>query len=386
LHRSAPFYVVPCLAVGTVALAFSFAKREWNTDAAVLGAALVATSPLFFNEALQPMSDVPAAFWMLLATMMAWRRPEPRPMVWGIAGGMATLTRPPLLLAVIVAAAIAGWRKREILTGGAVLSVFVCALLAAQWHMYGNPLVSGHGGGTQLFTLAAVPHNLVAQAKWLMITHTPLTIPAFLLAFRAQRQAAVRSLLVFLAVTAPYLFYSVRFDDWEMNRFLLPGWLLVLITCAGGIVSVVRGSSVKARLVTSGVAVAAAAGSLLFLSTHHALDYWQQEMKYPLVGSWLRTNTSTNAVFIASLHSGSIKFYTGRPTLRMEGIPSEAMLGTIEALERANFTPIVVLEPGSETHSFFDTLGGNAGLSYWPLASVRGTTIMRLSAGSRANQ
>jgi len=219
-----------------------------------------------------------------------------------------------------------------------------------------------------------------------MITHTPLTIPAFMLAFRAQRRTAVRSLLVFLAVAAPYVFYAVRFDDFEMNRFLLPGWLLVLITCAGGIASVVRGSPVKTRLVTSVVAVAAAAGSLLFLSRNHVLDFWQQEMKYPLVSAWLRTNTSSNAVFIASLHSGSIKFYTGRPALRMEGIPSAAMLGTVQALERSDFTPIAVLEPGPETDDFFRRLRGNPGVSYWPLGSVRGTSIMRLSTDARASQ
>ena len=296
------------------------------------------------------------------------------------------LTRPPLLLAAVVAAAIAGWRRRDMLIGGTVVSLFVCALLAAQWHMFGNPLVSGHGGGAQLFTFAAAPHNIVAQAKWLMITHTPLTIPAFMLAFRAQRRTAVRALLVFLAVAAPYVFYAVRFDDFEMNRFLLPGWLLVLITCAGGIASVVRGSPVKARLVTSVVALAAAAGSLLFLSTNHVLDFWQQEMKYPLVSAWLRTNTSSNAVFIASLHSGSIKFYTGHPTLRIDGIPSDAMRGTVETLERSRFTPIVVLESGPETDYFFDRLRANRGVSYWPLASVRGTTIMRLSTETHANQ
>ena len=137
---------------------------------------------------------------------------------------------------------------------------------------------------------------------------------------------------------------------------------------------------------SSVIALAAAAGSLLFLSTNHVLDFWQQEMKYPLVSAWLRTNTSSNAVFIASLHSGSIKFYTGRPTLNIAAIPTDAIPGTVAALERSDFTPIVVLEFGPETDDFFDRLRGNPGLSYWPLGSVRGTTIMRLNTDARASQ
>ena len=192
LNRTAPFYVVPCLAVGTVALAFSFAKREWDTETALLAAALVATSPVFFTMAIQPMSDVPAAFWMLLGTLSAWRRPNPGR--WsGVspAGWPCSRDRHCFSLRSSLRRSRAGG-DGNMLIGGTVVSLFVCALLAAQWHMFGNPLVSGHGGGAQLFTAAAAPHNIVAQAKWLMITHTPLTIPAFMLAFRAQRRTAVR--------------------------------------------------------------------------------------------------------------------------------------------------------------------------------------------------
>jgi hypothetical protein len=98
--RVGPFVVAPALA--TVLLVFRFARRTADPVTAGLAAAITATMPIFVDMALQPMSDVPAAFWLVLSGSFLWRpRPRPRAIAAALAAGMAILTRPPLLLAML---------------------------------------------------------------------------------------------------------------------------------------------------------------------------------------------------------------------------------------------------------------------------------------------
>jgi len=366
-----------------VVLTYALAKRTWDAPTAVFAASLVTASPIFVNMAIQPMSDIPSVFWLLLAAAAAWR-PEPRPVLWGIASGMAMLTRPPLLLATLVLAATGRWSLRQLLIGGGVLSAFLLVLVAAQWHMYGHPFASGHGNAGQLFNMASMPHNVVAQMKWLLATHTPLLIPTFVLGVYRCKREGFRALLTFLAVGLPYAFYSVPFDDWEMIRFLLPGLVFVLIICASGVIWIVRSSPVSATLLSAVAAAGVAASSLAFLSKHGVFDVWQQELKYPLVASWVQENTPKTTVAIASLHSGSLKYYTGLPTLRMEAIPPIALVRTVLALERSGLNPYAVLEVGPELSLFLAQVHPETSpsLRLTPIGSIRGTVIIRLSTSS----
>ena len=82
----------------------------------LLAAALLAVDPLFAAYAIQPMSDVPATCWLLAAVWLCTggsgqRRGLTRP-ARGVCAGMAMLTRPALLPAVVVLLVLRG-RRRE---------------------------------------------------------------------------------------------------------------------------------------------------------------------------------------------------------------------------------------------------------------------------------
>jgi hypothetical protein len=161
---------------------------------------------------------------------------------------MATLTRPPLLLAVIAVAATARWPlDRRTFAGAAIIAAFTAALVAIQWRLYGHPLMSGYGSAGSLFALGAIPGNTAVHLKWLTINYTPLAFVAFAAGARRDRRLAVRAVVTLLAVALPYALYASRFDDWEVTRFLLPGWVFVLLVCASGVTGLTAASRGSTR-------------------------------------------------------------------------------------------------------------------------------------------
>jgi hypothetical protein len=186
-----------------------------------------------------------------------------------------------------------------------------------------------------------------------------------------------------MATAAPYLVYAPRFEDWEILRFLLPTLPFVFISCASGVVWLANGVNhpLRANIVATVVAIAIAAGSYAFLLDHSTFDLHVSEMKYPLVGEWFARNTPQNAVAISALHSGSLRFYSDRATLRMEALPEGALLETVNALQRAAYVPYVVLEQGDEYEEFEHRFHPDAigSLTITPEARIRGVQVLRLA-------
>ena len=158
-----------------------------------------------------------------------------------LAAGMAILTRPPLLLAALALGATTTWEtRRQAVTFATIVAATTVLFLALQRHIYGNAFVSGYGTAGQLFTLAALGHNLRFYGGWLLVICTPVLPPLFAIGAAAEPRLALRAGAVFLAVSAPYLIYAPPFEDWEILRFLLPGLPFVFVVCARGIVAIGR--------------------------------------------------------------------------------------------------------------------------------------------------
>ena len=377
------FVVAPVLAIATVCLVFGFARREADGVTAGLAAAITAVTPIFVDLALQPMSDVPATFWIVLSGFCLWR-PRPLSAVGALAAGMAILTRPPLLPAAIVLGATTKWEsRRQAITFAVIVTVTTMGFVALQRHLYGNPLVSGYGTAAHLFTLTALPHNLWFYGKWLLIICTPALPVLFAIGAAAEPRLGVRAGALFLAVSAPYLVYAPPFEDWEILRFLLPGLPFVFVVCAKGVVSIggARSRPAGAYVAATMAALLLAGGSYAFLQGQHVFNLAVQEERYRLVGEWFRTNTPAQAVAISSLHSGSLRIYAGRATLRAELVPDGALAATVSALERAGYVPYIALEQGDEYPEFDRRvrLFSDPALDVIPAGRVRGVAFLRLA-------
>ena len=93
------FLVVPVLGALSVWLTFVVGRRVDRPLTGAAAALLLACSPTFLYQVVQPMSDVPATAWWLLAIACSIEREDGsnRPGIAGLATSMAVLTRPNLL-------------------------------------------------------------------------------------------------------------------------------------------------------------------------------------------------------------------------------------------------------------------------------------------------
>jgi hypothetical protein len=350
--KSAAWYVAPALAAGTTALSYLIARRITSSIGAILAAALVATSPVLVNSAIQPMSDVPAAFWLAAAVCGSLAG---FPFGAGICAGLAALTRPPLLLAAIVIPIACSRDRRFRLMYAAGAGPAILALFALQWTYYGHPFMSGYGSAGELFTLGVVGANMRNYVYWLLLVVTPLVPVGIVLAFRhGSGRFARLATTVFAAVALPYIFYAAVYADWEVLRFLLPGLVPLLISCADGFVSALEHSRCRRWIapLAAAFAFAAASASYAYLTSHGVFGLWHQEAKYPLVGEWFVRNTGAGAIAMSSLHSGSIRQYGNRTTVRWDAVPSGRLEETVFALVRHGHRCYLVLDGTSERDSF----------------------------------
>jgi hypothetical protein len=188
--ETGPFLVSPVAATLSVLL-IALLAREFGLGpiGCVCAAVILAVCPVFVFQALQPMSDVVATFWALLAILAALRARNRRrwAAVSGLAVGIGILVRPtstlvalPVLLAITRRA-----RTLAAFFAGAVPSALM--LLAYDWICYGHPLRTGYGVGGALadFALANFLPRFRHYARWLLeMLGPPLAAWAIFLARR----------------------------------------------------------------------------------------------------------------------------------------------------------------------------------------------------------
>jgi hypothetical protein len=178
LHRGAVFLVVPLCAAVCVWLSFVLGRALNDDLTGAIAATLLATSPTFLFQSVQPMSDVPVtAFW--LAALVAARIPTPlRATAAGFLASVAIAIRPNLApLAALPAALILmsspHARMRRILVFMAAAAPMLLLLAYIQYVRYGSPLASGYGTFGELFSLSNVEPNLNRYPRWMNAAHTP---------------------------------------------------------------------------------------------------------------------------------------------------------------------------------------------------------------------
>jgi hypothetical protein len=195
--------------------------------------------------------------------------------------------------------------------------------------------------------------NVTNFGKWLTYSHTPLfwlCWPAALFVLRHDGRAWQLS-AVAAAAAAPYLFYIV-FDDWESSRFLLPAIALITILSVRAVSGAIGSLGATGAVGTMGIAFACAIASHQFLDRQGIYRLKTLEAKYALVGEWFKRNTSERVVVLAGLHSGSIRLYGDRATIRWDEIPEHSLSPTLRSLISAGFEPYLALDLPSEPALF----------------------------------
>ena len=377
------FFVVPCCSALTVWLAYLLGRRLFAAPAiALAGAALLAASPVFLYQIMNAMSDVPVtAAWTLAIVLVV----SNRPLLSGLATAAVILLRPnlaPLAGVLVVWAALANPRSVPRLGAGIATGVF--GALYVNWRLYGSPLTSGYGDLSQYYAWQFALPNLRRYPVWLVDTQTPLVALAALffatpMLLPSPRFAYPRTLLggTIIVVFLSYLFYT-PFDAWWFLRFLLPMWPVVTLLTAASLDALARRWTGRWATAVVWVVVAAVGWHGVRLAIDRsAFDLGRGDRRYVNVARFVAAHTEPDAVIISRQHSGSLRHYAGRLTLRFDWLERAALDRAIAFLRSTGRHPYIVLDD-DEVPMFRERFGARSrfgALDWRPLAILAAPQI-----------
>ena len=379
----AVYFVAPVTGIVTLWLVYRRASKWHDAESALLATALVAWNPLVVAYAKQPMSDMPATMWVMLSVLLAVGASRASAFGAGLAAGAAVITRPALFVAAAViplAAARGDTARQRLATAGAGLTLMLLVLMAIQDLLFGSPFQTGYGTGATLFSWSHFGTNLgiFTRHGWQVLG--PLFIPGLVIGmFAARPESRGTPLAIFAAVTLPYLFY-LPFDHWETLRFLLPGLVPLTIVVANGLIHIARlprKPAVTAAVLIAFLAIVAGRSEIL-LRASNVWDVAALEARYPLAGEWISVNTPQASVVMANQHSGSLRWYGKRQTIRWDFIAPEQLVTTVRELQAHGATVYVALE-GDEVAMFDRRFAGVIDeLQVDHVGRVRNVSFLRL--------
>jgi len=389
---AAIFAVVPLMGLLAVWCTWLLGSRLAGPGAGAASALLLACSPTFLYQLVQPMSDVPAAaLWTAaLATALGpearGRGTAARGVAAGLLTGAAIMMRPNLApLAAIPLLLL--WPSRAAAlasAGGVAPGVVAVALLQAA--VYGSPLRSGYGDLKQLFSLAYVPTNLVNYPAWLASAHTPVLALGAIAPLVAARRAVAWLLLAFVAgVFAAYLPY-VPFTDWWYTRFLLPALPALVVLTVMVLERAARALPRRAAVAVLTVVVLASGG--YWLARANALEVFRVktlEQKYAELGRFAASRLPRNAIVLAAQPAGSVRFYARLPTLSWDAIDPAWLERVFAECRARGLVPYLAVE-GWEAESFRSRFRGHSPAADldWPPRAVIGNVIAVYDVADRA--
>ena len=337
-----PFVIVPLGGALLVLSTYLIGLRLGSSTLGLLAALLVATSPPFLLMHFVNMSDVPVAgaiaiaCWCLLGTTIG------SAVGGSIALAAVLLIRPNLVPLVPV---IVGWlawriwqgrgdRSRHLWRAAIVLSgIAAASLVTAEiyWLLYGSPFQSGYGQTEAYFSPSHVGPNFRNYATWFTEAHTPLAFLGFVaLAFPvkalwpdvADRSAVVAFALLTVIVVGEFLFYLV-FADSSYLRFLLVFYPFIMLGLASIALAIARQHRTAGPAVAAALLLVVCANGVRVSLEWGVFDQGLLEAKIADVSEHVRRATADNSVVIAGQHSGSLRYYAGRVTMRWESLPED---------------------------------------------------------------
>jgi hypothetical protein len=299
---------------------------------------------VFLFQLMYPMSDVPVTAWWALCLVLLTVKRRDAALAAGVAAGLAVLTRPNLTPVLIVPGAFLLWaaatersargqavQRLLLFVTGPIPACLLVAYLNTEW--YGGPLSNGYGDLDYLYGLENLWPNATRYPRWLLDSQTPV---------------------VLLALAAPFLLGRPAGADSRTHgpRALVVTWLLFI---AAVIVTLVAWHGVQ------------------FAGSRAGFKFQEGERKYVAVGEYIAARLPDRAVFLSVQYSGSIRYYSGRLTVRFDWIPEHRLDSVIEQLRGLGYHPYIVLEQGEigSFHRRFQGRSALAALDWAPRARLR---------------
>jgi hypothetical protein len=379
--RDAIFLVVPVMGAWLVWSTFLVGRRI-NARVGLCAALVTACSPVFLFQLMQPMSDVPAAAWWTLAVALVLGDRRRDVVYAGLSSSAAILTRPNLLPLGIVLGLFLLLRPGRPLrhrSGDAAAFALACipgclGTAVIQQSFYGSPFGSGYGSLSALFSTAHIRPNVVRYARWLLETETPVALLALIAPVVVRPRARAWLLVAFAVVNAACYLPYVVFEDWWYLRFLLPALPLIAVLMVATIdACAARLSRRTAAVVTAAVSLAIAGVLVYEARDRQVFRLAQLESRYVRGGDYVARRLPSNALVVTALESGSVRYYSGRPTLVWDVLDPAWLDRALVFVRAQGYEPFLLFERFEE-QPFRERFTSSAiGMLDWPpMAEIAG--------------
>jgi hypothetical protein len=293
----------------------------------LLGAAVLAASPLYLYTSLWALSDVPATAWATAAVVAAWKCRE-RPalsLVSGVCVAVAFLVRPSnflILLPVVLAIGPSPGRLAAVALGALP---GIAGWMEVNHAAYGGYLQSGYGAIGNEFHAGLVAGTLAYCVRWLPILLSPIVLvsPGILAFLRRQPRAAAVLASWAAAFVAFYLPYRWTHENWWFLRFLLPAAPALIVASLIVLQQVFERLQARfpekwSRTLPQLLLLVAVVSEASQIGPLDAWSIGRGERKYGRVADWLGANAPGNSAVIAHQFSGALFYFTGVTLLRAD--------------------------------------------------------------------
>ena len=389
------FAVVPLFGVLLVWSTYLLGAR-FSRRVGLASAFLVACSPAFLFQLMQPMSDVPAAALWVLAAATVTSGKRRSPLAAGLAASAAIVMRPNLLPMGLVLGLFLLVRPerlwRECARDGAVFaaaSLPGCLLVAiVQAMFYGSPLRSGYGTLAALFAAEHIVPNVLRYATWMWQSHGFVWLVALAAPFVLPGWLTTLLLSLVIVNVACYLPYTV-FNDWWYLRFLLPAIAILMVlsmAAVDALLHLLRKPSWLARESTReasrtshtglsdrfGAIAFAILTCLFFIREARArsvFDLQRLEARYERAGLYVDSHLPPNALVVTSWESGSIRYYGHRHTLVWDALDPAWLDRAVAYIRTRGYEPYLLFERWEEPAFRQRFAGGAIARLDWPPAA-----------------
>jgi len=337
-----PFVFAPLGGALLVLSTYLIGLRLGSSTLGLVAALLVAASPPFLLMLFVNMTDVPVAAALALACWCVMGTTMRSAFGAAVALAVALLIRPNLQPVVPIFVLWLGWRMtshpterrrhmwRAIVVLGGIASAAIVTS-AIYWIEYGTPFESGYGTTALYFSMSHIVPNAHNYARWFSEVHTPIAwlgLMALALPVRAlwpavpDRSAVMAFALITGVVIAEFLAYLVL-DNNSYLRFFLVCYPFIMLGLASVAMALGRVHRVAGPIIAAVLVLVVIGRGLALVPEWGILGQRYLEGKLVDVADHVRTATPENSVVFASEHSGSLRFYAGRVTLRWDLLPPE---------------------------------------------------------------
>jgi hypothetical protein len=180
-----------------------------------------------------------------------------------------------------------------------------------------------------------------------------------------------------VVVFLSYAFY-IPFDAWWYLRFVLPAFPPLLVLTSVVLIAAIRRVTRRARE----LAAAAIVGAIAWHGVNYAIDrsvleLWVGEGRYVSIGRYVASKLPDRAVILSMQHSGNIRYYSGRLTVRYDLIPATRLDWVIAELRRLGYHPYVALDNWEEPRfrERFAKHSALAALDWQPVARMENDLV-----------